>query len=1078
MLPYALRQLVWMLTSALQLIYALSTGIVWVHKMLRLFAYGACVGVCFIPHWWWYLTSPNIIRRVSYRSSDTTKRRNILRVLEAEGVDLHEVLRKNATPPPPTRPGAMSAAGRLRRGRFVDGPRSGSRRPPPPRDYDAAGGGGSSSSGGRRGCRRLPPPRRRPLSDAATVVVGPRRVPWDRDEVSRYATACGDGEVAEADPRAPGSGALAVSYPRGRSSSLQRVRRRRLSSQDCLNWPEEAEAAEGRGLHRLANTRAVLPSGDTQTAVATAPTALERLMEAAPVHLNPADGSALLSLPVQRPATTTVPTTAAAAALAKTGARGDDARAASRRHPRRPSRSPHCTPPMPSKKAAATDVMQSSSSSCDMTVNRPEGSSGEDERQVKCAAPATERADAGPQPSAYEGRPVYYDTLPKMELSNDPLLQDVLAALQEGTPTKEAGTHAAQDPRFCAYRDELQPAVTQGGGSWGMGGPNRPSRRSPQPRREVQPPPPQPQPQHTRTFSEENILAGLDEEDEEDKMNLHNRATVDIVLPVPLDSLMKTLEYTQHSKRLRRKRFPIVINVTGAVWIIGSHLWSTMMARVLAQRGYVVFCPDYRNFPQTTMEGMTLDVSDAVAWVLNNAERYNGDLGNVTLIGQSAGAHLTMMSLLSQAQLSAYRSNTLHGMCESVPPPSDVAYNVPRYNPRESIHRYVGLSGMYNIEGLVDHFQHEGLNTPVLYQIAGGRDQLARYSVHAYFDDRRGGDTGEVLPDNIFDYFPQRMFFMHGDADKCAPVTESATLVAMLRGAQARFAVRRSERNEEARRHALRSRRLLPGALSTTLNVVEDVGDDGGAHAAAAGGGDGAHDSKGLYRSWTSAWEEDGHYGGGGGSAPTLGYPPCYHNADSTFEVDLHPPYGYDCTGYGTPSGAGLNTAGQSIRVRDTSSRRGASSSSPPPPPQQQQQQRAPATIISPIVPPTRQDQPKPAVEVEFIVIPNGRHSDAFVDECIAANRSCCVDFLCDYESAVDFPTSSFAASMHHDLDGDSLSGSMGASSSAGHRAEHIPLWMAQSSEECAMPDGILPLAVPTEERSLPLRLCTLICPF
>eukprot|EP00796_Vickermania_ingenoplastis_P000990 gene990-585_t len=279
-----------------------------------------------------------------------------------------------------------------------------------------------------------------------------------------------------------------------------------------------------------------------------------------------------------------------------------------------------------------------------------------------------------------------------------------------------------------------------------------------------------------------------DEEDEEDARNLHNRATLDIYLPVPVDSLFHAME--ERNKRqltgsgvpFELRKFPVVISINGGAWIVGCYFWNFLVARVLASRGYVVFCPDYRNFPQTDMEGMTLDVSDAIGWVLRNAGRYNGDLDDVTVVGQSAGAHLTMMSLLSQAHLAGYEAKG--GQRSGLPPPSDVAYNVPRYVPRQSIRRYIGLSGIYNVRHLVSHLNRRGLYRRVLHQIAGGKEKLPRYSINSYFDPRRLGETGEVLPDNIFDFLPEKMFFLHGDADKSAPTTESANLAYMMRAAQ------------------------------------------------------------------------------------------------------------------------------------------------------------------------------------------------------------------------------------------------------------------------------------------------------
>jgi len=82
-----------MLRSAVELLLAMSsTGILWVLQMLRLFIYGGTVWLFFLPHMWWYTTSANIIRRVAYRSSATTKRRNFFHLLKAEGVDLDDLL--------------------------------------------------------------------------------------------------------------------------------------------------------------------------------------------------------------------------------------------------------------------------------------------------------------------------------------------------------------------------------------------------------------------------------------------------------------------------------------------------------------------------------------------------------------------------------------------------------------------------------------------------------------------------------------------------------------------------------------------------------------------------------------------------------------------------------------------------------------------------------------------------------------------------------------------------------------------------------------------------------------------------
>ncbi|CCW65488.1 unnamed protein product [Phytomonas sp. EM1] len=340
--------------------------------------------------------------------------------------------------------------------------------------------------------------------------------------------------------------------------------------------------------------------------------------------------------------------------------------------------------------------------------------------------------------------------------------------------------------------------------------------------------------------------------DEEDVKNLHNRATLDIYLPMPLDSLLRYVDYEEKIVRTREqepacderntkdnvqsniprlKKFPIVISIAGGAWIIGSQMWNVMLARVLAARGYIVFCPDYRNFPQTTMEGMTLDVSDAIAWVLNNAARYNGDLDNVTMIGHSAGAHLAMMSLISQAHLCAYAAT---GNREGLPPPSGVTYNVPRYNPRQSIHRFIGLSGLYALFRLVKHLDGRGLPRRVFFQIVSGRAQLWRFSPCAYFDDYLLAHTGETLPLIFFDYFPEEMLFAHGDADMSAPVSETARLVYKMRNAQRKMLMTLYQSDPDRALNGpspvLIEYVLVPGATHTDF-VVEEPLSGGYSHA-------------------------------------------------------------------------------------------------------------------------------------------------------------------------------------------------------------------------------------------------------
>ncbi|CCW72034.1 unnamed protein product [Phytomonas sp. Hart1] len=109
-----------------------------------------------------------------------------------------------------------------------------------------------------------------------------------------------------------------------------------------------------------------------------------------------------------------------------------------------------------------------------------------------------------------------------------------------------------------------------------------------------------------------------------------------------------------------------------------------------------------------------------------------------------------------------------------------------------------------------------------------------------------------------------------------------------------------------------------------------------------------------------------------------------------------------------------------------------------------------------------------PPVEIRFVLIPDSRHTDPILDECILGQRSCCADLLCEYEDAL----------MKCGGEGEGGARDLGKivvlhSKDDGERAINHPYHSIH-----AYPDAILPLVVPIEERPLVMRLCSIICPF
>lgn len=103
--------------------------------------------------------------------------------------------------------------------------------------------------------------------------------------------------------------------------------------------------------------------------------------------------------------------------------------------------------------------------------------------------------------------------------------------------------------------------------------------------------------------------------------------------------------YTVAASQEGKKR-PVLVFFSGGAWIIGYKAWGALMGKFLANCGVVFVTPDYRNFPQGMVPDMLEDASLAMQWVFTNIEHFGGDPDNVTLMGQSAGAHIAACMLI------------------------------------------------------------------------------------------------------------------------------------------------------------------------------------------------------------------------------------------------------------------------------------------------------------------------------------------------------------------------------------------------------------------------------------------------
>lgn len=86
----------------------------------------------------------------------------------------------------------------------------------------------------------------------------------------------------------------------------------------------------------------------------------------------------------------------------------------------------------------------------------------------------------------------------------------------------------------------------------------------------------------------------------------------------------------------------------GGAWTIGYKAWGALLARRMSKHGVIVACLDYKNFPQGSAAQMLEDINTGILWVIECIHKYQGDPDNITLVGQSAGGHLSALALVKQ----------------------------------------------------------------------------------------------------------------------------------------------------------------------------------------------------------------------------------------------------------------------------------------------------------------------------------------------------------------------------------------------------------------------------------------------
>ena len=97
----------------------------------------------------------------------------------------------------------------------------------------------------------------------------------------------------------------------------------------------------------------------------------------------------------------------------------------------------------------------------------------------------------------------------------------------------------------------------------------------------------------------------------------------------------------------------VIVFIHGGSWNSGSKDQYRFVGSSLAERGFVAVLPNYRLNPAVRFPDFVADAAAAMAWTLQNIERYGGDSRRVFVMGHSAGAHIALLLAMDRRYLAA-----------------------------------------------------------------------------------------------------------------------------------------------------------------------------------------------------------------------------------------------------------------------------------------------------------------------------------------------------------------------------------------------------------------------------------------
>lgn len=88
------------------------------------------------------------------------------------------------------------------------------------------------------------------------------------------------------------------------------------------------------------------------------------------------------------------------------------------------------------------------------------------------------------------------------------------------------------------------------------------------------------------------------------------------------------------------KKHPVIVYYHGGAFLAGDKKYRVSICEYYAKEGCFVFCPNYRMPPEVDYKGLIKDCVDSLNFVSSLSQKYNIDLENIVLTGDSAGGYI------------------------------------------------------------------------------------------------------------------------------------------------------------------------------------------------------------------------------------------------------------------------------------------------------------------------------------------------------------------------------------------------------------------------------------------------------